>query len=117
MRQKIRRPMTPAPIITRIGLIFVHIETAKAAANSTQLLQSMKFDGVMSTMAAAPMSPTTAGRSQDIVFSNTLFELSLAYSFTMSIIMMNDGSTTAKVVVSEPSMHMNCDAPASCSTL
>ena len=52
--------MPPAVIVHR-GLTFVNNVTANAAANNTQLVQSIKESGVMSWMAAVAISPITTG--------------------------------------------------------
>ena len=108
-----------------MGLTFVHIEAAKAAAKISQLFQSGKFscripkETPPSSMlkrniiirAAAPMRPTTAGRSPVITPLKMPLLQSRAYIFTKTIIMMNEGSTTAKVEQNEPSTHSHCSAP------
>jgi len=46
-------------------LTFPHIETINAKPNSNQLFQSMKFFGVIKSIAAAPIRPITAGLSAE----------------------------------------------------
>ena len=58
-----KNPATPPAMMMRMGFIFVHIPATNATAKSAQLFQSGKFSGVIRMMAAAPISPATAGRS------------------------------------------------------
>ena len=68
-----------------------------------------KFSGVISNKVAAPNSPTTAGRSPLNMLSIRGWCIYRINSLLMSIISISDGSTSAKVAVTEPRMAIGME--------
>ena len=112
-----KNPATPAPMMMSIGFVFPHHDNANAAAKSIQLHASMKFSGVISTTAAAPIRPATADLRMPITPLYIGLFPNLETILMIMKKMMNEGNTRANVVAADPNMLTNCEYPKSCTTV
>jgi hypothetical protein len=104
------KPAIPQPIIITIGLTLYFRVPTKATRKMMQLtineyissLGELKFSVFINTRAADASSPTTAGRNP----LNTASTAGCFWYFRKNLLItnirMNEGSTTAKVAMTEP---------------
>ena len=105
---------------TRIGFILYTWQATSVSTKITMLIQNCqgdsdgveKFSGVINNKQAAASKPTTAGRKPVNTCSTMGWFLYCIKNFDISSMSINEGSTTAKVAVTEPKMPIQWAPPA-----